>query len=90
MSSRREHGRKVLYKSNNKRRCTTVISHFNSKKSNHFNTSNSDNVLGASNLTQMNSQNGSPFNTLFTIQKVMEIYSSVSINDEITYQKIYE
>ena len=85
MFSRREHGRKVLYKSN-KRRCTTVISHVNSNKSNHLNTSNSDDVIGTSNLTQINSENGSPFNTFITLQKVMDIYSSVIINDKRTYQ----
>ena len=74
-----------MYKSN-KRRCTTVISHVNSIKSNHLNTSNSDNVIGTLNLTQINSQNGSPFNTIIVLQKVTDIYSSVSINDERKYQ----
>ena len=86
MLSRREHGRKVLYKSN-KRRFTTIISHVNRNKSNHLNTSNSDNVIGNSNLTQINSQNGSPFNTFFNLQKLMDIDSSGIINDEVTYQK---
>ena len=48
-----------------------------------MNTSNSDNVIENSNLTHINVQNDSPFNTLITFQKLTDTESSVSINDEI-------
>ena len=68
MSPRRKQGRKIFYKSN-KSRCTTVNSHVNSNESNNLNTSNSDNVIGNSNL----------------MKKVIDAESGVSINDGILY-----
>ena len=52
-----------------------------------MNTSNSDIVIGTSNLPHSNVQNNSPFNTLITLQKLTDIESSVIINDEITDKK---
>ena len=79
-SSRRKHVRNFLsnYK---KRRCTNIISHFNNNASNHFNTSNNNNVIGTSNFPCSNVQNGASFNTLITLQKVIDKESSVSLND---------
>ena len=48
----RKHCRNVLYKSN-KKIFTTVNSHVNSSKSNYLNTSNSDNLIGTSNLPRV-------------------------------------
>ena len=53
MPSRSKHERKVLSKYK-KRRCTLVYSHVNRIKSNILNTSNSDNVIGNSNLPHIN------------------------------------
>ena len=66
MSSRREQGRKVLNTSNNMR-CTTVIAHVNRNESNNLNTSNNDNVIGASKLHHIKFQHESPFDTLVTL-----------------------
>ena len=71
VSSRIKQGMKVLYKSKN-RRCTTVISHVNSNESNNMNTSNSDNIIGTSNLPHGNVQNDSPFNALINLEKVTD------------------
>ena len=40
--------------------------------------------MGMSNFPHINVQNGGSFNTLITLQKLIYIESSVSINDEIT------
>ena len=53
MPSRSKHERNVLSKYK-KRRCTLVYSHVNRIKSNILNTSNSDNVIGNSNLPHIN------------------------------------
>ena len=66
-SSRFKLGQKVLYKSN-ERRFTTVVSHLNNNKSNNLNKPNSDNVIGTSNLPNINVQNESPFSTLSILQ----------------------
>ena len=58
----RKQGRNILYKSINSR-CTTMISHVNTNQSNIFNTSNSDNLIGTSNIPHSNVQNDSPGNT---------------------------
>ena len=79
-SSRRKQVRKILY-IYKKRRCSTVNSRLNSSKSNNSNTSNSDNAIGNSNLSRMNVQTKSPFNTLITLQKETDTESSISIND---------
>ena len=68
MSTRRKHGRKVLYKYN-KRRCTAVNSNVNGGDSNYLDTSNSDNAIRNSNLTHINVKSYSPFNKLITLQK---------------------
>ena len=53
MPSRSKHERKVL--SNYKKRiCNIVYSHVNNRESNSLNTSNSDNVIGTSNLPHIN------------------------------------
>ena len=77
VSPRRKHGRKVLRKSK-KRIVTTINSHTNSSKSNYLNISNSDNVIGTSNLPHINVQNDSPFNTLITLQKGIDTELSFS------------
>ena len=74
-----------MYKSK-KRICNTVISNFNINESNNFNTSNSDNVIGTSNLPHRKITNDNPFNMLVTLQNVIYIESGVSINDEIMDQ----
>ena len=81
MLPRRKQGQNILYKSKN-RRFTTVISHINSNKSNKLNASNSDNSIGTSNLPHSNVQNDSLLNTLITLQKLIEIKSISSMNDE--------
>ena len=53
MPSRSKHERKVVSKYK-KRRCTIFYSHVNRIKSNSLNISNSDNVIGASNLPHIN------------------------------------
>ena len=77
-------GQKVLYYSK-KRICPDVISNTNRNKSNKLNISNSENVIGTSNLPHINVQNDSPFNTLINLQKVLDIESSLNINDKIMY-----
>ena len=52
-----------------------------------MNTSNGDNVIGNSNLPCINVQTEGSFNTLITLQKQTDIESSISINDEIIYEK---
>ena len=48
-----------------------------------FNISNNDNGIVNSNLPCINIKNYSPFNKLIYLQKEIDTYSSVSINDEI-------
>ena len=83
--SRRKQGRNVLY-IYKKRRCDIVNSYVNSSQSNHFNTSNSDNVIVNSNLPIINVQTKSSLNTLITFPKSTDIQSSIIINDEIIYK----
>ena len=78
-SSRRKKGRKVFYKSK-VIRCTTGNSNVNSSKSNNFNISNSDNVIGNSNLPRVKVQTKSSFNTPITFQKETDTDSIISIN----------
>ena len=85
--SRREQERKVQYISK-KSIFTSVNSHVNGSKSNNLNTSNSDNVIGTSNLTYVNIQNDSPFNTFNNLKKVTDTDYSVIINDEIIDKNI--
>ena len=66
-----------------KRRCTPVNSHVNISKSDNFNTSNSNNVIGNSNFLRINVQNEISLNQLITFQKETGTESIVSINDEI-------
>ena len=63
VSSRKKQGWEFFYKSK-KSRCTTMISQININESNNLNTSNSDNIIGTSNLPNINFQNGCPFNTV--------------------------
>ena len=84
-SSGSKYLRKVLSKYNN-RRCATNISHVNNNESNNLNTSNDGNVIGTSNFPHSNAQNGSSFDTIITLQRAIDIYSNVSINDENKYQ----
>ena len=49
-----------------------------------MNTSNSDNLIGTSNLTHINVQNNISFNNIILLQKVTDSDSSSGINDEIT------
>ena len=79
--SRRKHGRKVSYKSK-KRRCTTINSHANIRKSDNLNTSNSDDVIGNSKLPHINVQTEILFNKIITIQTETVTESSISINNE--------
>ena len=66
-SSRREHGRRVFFKSK-KDGCTIVNSHVNSseKKSNF---SNSENVIGNSNLPSINFRTKISLDKIITLQK---------------------
>ena len=75
-----------FYRSKNSR-YTFVILHVNINESNNVYTSNSDNVIGTSNLPHGIIKNDSPYNTLGNLQKVTDTYSSVSINDERTEEK---
>ena len=56
VSSRKKQGWEFFYKSK-KSRCTTMISQININESNNLNTSNSDNIIGTSNLPHSNIQN---------------------------------
>ena len=80
-----KYGRKGLSKSK-KRICNTFIPHVNSNRSNNFYTSDGDNVIETSNVHHSNAQNNSTFKTLITLQKGIDKYLSVSINDKITDQ----
>ena len=75
-------GRKVSLKYNN-RICTTVNLHVNNINSKHYNTSNSDNVIGNSNLPRVKVQTKSSFNTPITFQKETDTDSIISIKYEI-------
>ena len=59
---------KASYQSK-KRRYITVNSHFNSSETNHLNTSNSDNVIGNSNLSRINVHTKILLNKLITFQR---------------------
>ena len=59
-----------------------MISRINSNESKNWNISNSDNIIGNSNLPHSRVQNESSFNTLINLQKVTDSDSSASINDE--------
>ena len=83
--SRRKHGRKFLSKSK-KRIFTTIISYVNINELNNFNILNSDNIIGTSKFPHGNVQNGSSFNTLVTLHKLIVAYSIVIINGERTDQ----
>ena len=67
-------------------RFSTVNSHDNSRDQNNSITSNSDNVIGNSNLPPIKVQTKIPFNTLITLQKETNTESSLGINDEIMYK----
>ena len=56
--------------------------HVNISESNNFNTSNSDNVIGNSNLPPINVKTESPFNTLITLKTETDIESSIIINND--------
>ena len=71
-----------------KRRCTTVISHININNSNTFNASKFDNIIGTLNLPHSNGQDGSPFITIISLQKVTDTESNISVNDEINNKNI--
>ena len=64
-SPRIKQGRKLSLKSK-KRICITVNSHFNSSETNNLKTSNSDNVIGNSNLPCMNVHNKISLNKIDT------------------------
>ena len=85
MLSRTKEGWDIFY-NYKKTICSSVISHISRNESNNLNTSNIDNLLGTSNLSHINIQNNSSFNTLITLQNVTESESSASINNKITYQ----
>ena len=72
------------------RRFTTVNSRVNSSESNNPNTSNRDNVIGNSYLTHINVHAVSYFNKIINLQKETGIESIISINNEITNEKISE
>ena len=59
-------------------------SHFNNSETNHSKTSNSDYVIGNSNLTRINMHNIGSLNKLINLQKETDKESSTTINDEIT------
>ena len=65
----------------------TIDSHFNSSEKNNFNTSNSDDVIGNSNLPRINIHTKSSLNKLINLQKETDTQSSISINNEITDEK---
>ena len=69
--SRTKQVRKVLHKSK-KNRCTNIISHVNSNKSNNWNIQKSNNLIGTSNFPHSNVQNVSSYNILITLQKVTD------------------
>ena len=52
-----------------------------------MNKSNSDNVLGNSNIPHINVKNDIPFTKFITLQKETDTDSSASINDEILDEK---
>ena len=54
-----------------------------------MNTSNSDNVIGTSNLLRIKVQDNSTFNTIIGFQEVTDKKSIVIIDDKITDEKIY-
>ena len=54
-----------------------------------MNASNSDNVIGTSNLLHIKVQDNSTFNTIIGFQEVTDTKSIVIINDKITDEKIY-
>ena len=60
----------------------------NIRKSNHLNASNSDNIIGNSNLPSINVQIESLFNTLISLQIEIDTKSSIIINNETIYGKI--
>ena len=78
-------GRNISYISN-KRRYTTSNSHFNSSEYNNINTSKRENVVENSELPHINAQRKSSLNKLSTLQKETDTESSISINDEITWE----
>ena len=57
-------------------------SQVNSSKSNHPNTINSDKVIGNSNLSNLNVQTESSFNTLINLQTETDTKSNISTNNE--------
>ena len=83
-SSRRKQGREVSFRSK-ERRYISGKSHFNSSENNNSNASNSDDVIGNSNLTFINVHTKSSLNKIVTLKKETYTQSSISINDEITY-----
>ena len=80
-ATKKKKGRKISYKSN-RIRCITINSHVNSSESNHLNTSNSNNVIGNSNLPCINVQTKRPFSTLVNLQTETDTASSISFNNE--------
>ena len=67
-SSRINQGRKVSFKSN-KKICITVNSHLNSSETDNYKTSNSDDVIGNSNLPRINDHTKIALDKLITLQK---------------------
>ena len=54
-----------------------------------MNASNSDNVIGTSNLLHIKVQDNSTFNTIIGFQEITDTKSIVIIDDKITDEKIY-
>ena len=73
-------GSKVSFKSK-KRRRITVNSHFNSIETNNSNKSNSDDVIGCSNLPRINVNTNSSLEKLITLQEENNTQSSIIINE---------
>ena len=65
--SRKKQGRKVSFNSK-KRRCITVNSHLNSRKTTNSDTSNSDDVIGNSNIPCIKNHTKSSLNKRITLQ----------------------
>ena len=60
-----------------------LLTHISTVSKKYSNTSNTDNVVGNSNITCINVHAKSPRNKLITLQKQTDTESSTSINDEI-------
>ena len=85
-TSRRKVQRKVSLNSK-KSTCITVNSHLNSSETNSFNISNSDYVIGNSNLPCFYIHTKISLKEFINLQKETNTKSSISINFEITDDK---